>query len=147
MHQGDGDRIPIRPMSTMGLGHVKTLCRKGLESDASRFLCLDYAVIAAISSWMPMMFSRGWDCRRVRAARHFDGDLGQPFHQEVGGPILIVSVPKGCSTVSGRCHMACGFMSRRLWTARAEDFCLYRPHAGNQNCPLLDPRYRRQNPS
>jgi hypothetical protein len=43
----------------LGLGRVKTLCRDGLGRDGLRFKLLfgfDYARIAAISGWMPMMF-------------------------------------------------------------------------------------------
>jgi hypothetical protein len=40
--------------------------------------------------------------------RHLGSDLGQTFHQEVGRPILIFNVPKGCSAVSRRWRMACG---------------------------------------
>jgi hypothetical protein len=49
-----------RPTSAMGLGRVKTLCRKSLGRGGAAlraaFAGFDYARIAAISGWMPMMF-------------------------------------------------------------------------------------------
>jgi hypothetical protein len=42
--------------SAMGLGRVKTLCRKGEDGRELAFSGFDYARIAAISGWMPMIF-------------------------------------------------------------------------------------------
>src|SRR6266498_2502864 len=42
--------------------------------------------------------------------------FGRRFIRKCVAPILIFSVPKGCSTVSRRCRMACGFLSRRFCT-------------------------------
>jgi hypothetical protein len=47
------------PRSELGLGRVKTLYRKSLGRaglNASWFSGFDYARIAAINGWMPMMF-------------------------------------------------------------------------------------------
>ncbi len=48
------------PMSDMGLGRVKTFCWKRSElcevAMRAVFSDFDYARIAAISGWMPMMF-------------------------------------------------------------------------------------------
>jgi hypothetical protein len=48
------------PMSGLGLGRVKTFCRKRSElcdvAMRAVFSDFDYARIAAISGWMPMMF-------------------------------------------------------------------------------------------
>jgi hypothetical protein len=41
----------------MSLGRVKTLCGKGQNGRELLFSGFDYARIAAISGWMPMMFS------------------------------------------------------------------------------------------
>ncbi len=47
-------------MSAQGLGRVKTFClarsEKGKVATRANFSCFDYARIAAISGWMPMMF-------------------------------------------------------------------------------------------
>ena len=48
------------PMSEMGLGRVKTFCRKRSElgevATQAVFPDFDYALIAAMSGWAPMMF-------------------------------------------------------------------------------------------
>jgi hypothetical protein len=38
-------------------------------------------------------------------------DLGRRFIRKWVAPILIFNVPKGCSAVSRRWRMACGFLS------------------------------------
>ena len=43
-------------MTGLGLGRVKTLCRKGEDGRELAFSGFDYARIAAISGWMPMIF-------------------------------------------------------------------------------------------
>src|SRR6516164_7477213 len=57
---------------------------------------------------------------------HFGSNLWQASHQEVCAPIRILSVPNGCSTVSRRRRMACGFPSRRCCTASSTFSCSHR---------------------
>jgi SCO1/SenC len=48
--------------------------------------------------------------------------FGRRFIRKCVAPILIFSVPKGCSAVSRRWRMARGFWSRRFCTARIRGY-------------------------
>jgi len=66
----------------------------------------DYAFIAAMSGWTPMMFMTrvrlyASTCRAISVAT-----FGRRFIRKCVAPIRILSVPKGCSTVSRRWRIA-----------------------------------------
>jgi hypothetical protein len=65
----------------------------------------------------PRVFVDDEDDRDRRGCRLGREHRGRGFIRKYVAPILIFSVPKGCSTVSRRCRMACGFLSRRFCTA------------------------------
>ena len=57
---------------------------------------------------------------------HFGGYFWKRFGEEVCRPMRAFIVPNGCSTVSRRWCMACGFLSRRFWTASKTCSCSHR---------------------
>jgi putative tryptophan/tyrosine transport system substrate-binding protein len=50
----------------------------------------------------------------------------EALNGRVNALYIEISVPKGCSTVSRRCRMACGFLSRRFCTASNTSSCSQR---------------------
>jgi hypothetical protein len=72
----------------------------------------DYALIAAMSGWIPMMFmTREIVCEHVQA--HC------VFIRKWVAPIRILRVAEGCSAVTRRTRMACGFLRRTGVEGRA----------------------------
>jgi hypothetical protein len=67
-------------------------------------------------------------CRIVgeHAERHLGGDFWQRLIKKCVAPTRAFIVPNGCSTVSRRWRMACGFASRRSCTASSRCSCTHR---------------------
>src|ERR1700758_4638585 len=87
-----------------------------------------YSLLQPVCGW----FVEGFDTTPLKDAKALLGELRDllgPQTQARRGwvaPILIFNVPKGCSAVSRRWRMACGFLSRRFCTASKMCSCSQR---------------------
>src|SRR5262245_22657936 len=119
-------RFAYSGAAALGLGRVKTFCRRMLELHElvkpavfATSLCLD-------GGHQRLNAHDVHDAGEIvgeYVQRHLGGDLGQTLHQEVRRPHPHLQRGKGCSAVSRRWRMACGFLSRRFCTSSSRCSC------------------------